>query len=61
MSNYKSYFRKIHDYEIYFCEDCVYYDEGICEVNKNNIFLKYFTKKVKRNNPICSEFKVKRC
>lgn len=57
MVNYNSYFRKIYDYEIYFCEDCIYYDNGICNVNKNNFLLKHFNKKVKSNHKICNRFK----
>lgn len=56
MIDYDSYFRKIYDYEVYFCEDCKYYDKGICKVNDNNFLLKYFTKKVKKNQHICNNF-----
>lgn len=57
MSEYKSYFRKINDYEIYFCEDCIHYNQGLCEVYKNKLILKHFTKKVKPNHHICNDFK----
>lgn len=56
MTDYKSYFREIRPYEIYFCEDCKYYKDGECFVNKDNFLLKYFHKKVKSNSHICCNF-----
>ena len=59
MTDYESYFRRIKPYEVYFCEDCKYYNKGVCIVNKNKFLLKHFHKKVKRNNHICCKFEVR--